>query len=68
MVQVHAVNTQFQRGLIVQRTAHSFRTRAGAACMMRSVVSLKASRMTVVEEGVISMLLVHGGFVDGSGS
>ncbi len=68
---VHAGNIQFQRGvrrgLIVQRTAHSFRTRTGAACMMRPAVSLEARRMTVVEESVISMVLVHGGFVDGSG-
>src|SRR5580700_9655078 len=59
--------TQFQRGLIFQRTAHSFRTRAGAACMMRSAVSLKERRMTGVKESVVSIVLVHGGFVDGSG-
>jgi len=54
-------------GLIVQRTAHSFRTHVGAACMMRPAVSLQASHMTVVEESVISKVLVLGGFVDGSG-
>src|ERR1700730_2184795 len=64
---VHAGNTQYQRGLIVPRRAHSFRTRAGAAGMMRPAVSLKASRMKVAEESVISIVLVHGGFVGGSG-
>jgi pimeloyl-ACP methyl ester carboxylesterase len=54
-------------GLIVQRTADSFRTRVGAACMMRPDVSLEESRMTSVRDGLVSIVLVHGGFVDGSG-
>ena len=63
-----ADNTQFQCGLIVQRTARSFRT-PGRACLHDATsVSLKASRMTIVEASVIPMVLVQGGFVAGSGS